>query len=633
MALGALGLGCAGYGALIVAMLGARSPSLSAIGHFALCAVMGIGIVGWLLFFAGVSGVFSPIVFWGVAVVGIALLFYCRREFDSLFSRPQLSRLETGLCVLLALILMLDVFEGISPPADADSLAYHFALPRDFVQAGEVYFVPRAVTGAIPLLSHMTYAAAIAMGGELTLTLWSMLTGWMAALLLYVFLCRYISRSWSLLMAGLFLTTPAVLYGSGSGQVEIRSAAFVLASVFFLVRAHEDRAYRFLLLAGLCAGFYLGTKYYGLIFVGSVGLVLLVNRDGLRRATVFAIAVTLAGFQWYLWNWLNTGDPIFPTIANLAEFSDLDFWPVEFGRFFGAMLDRTELYLDRTFLNWLLYPVYSNFNIVSQLEGGRTGFGVVLFVILPLAVAGFFITGARRWELIVPVAIAVIFFAVWFFSGTTQRTRHLLPIYPLLLIGLVPMALGVARNVVLTTPLALALAAVLALQLAGQLLFSFNYVKHVVSSETRQAFLVRNVEQANVVYWINRNLPADGRVGILVRQLSYLLERPYYMMHPNYQALVDARHSQSDGRKFIAETRAQGITHVLLPASEPAYPFAKMTTRLAAEKCLVEIKRFETTPMRSRTLSQFSGRSQRGLVALYRISPENCASATRSSVR
>lgn len=636
LALGALGLGCVGYGALVAAMFGARSLIVSAVAHFALCAVLGFGVVGWLLFFAGVSGVFSPTVFWGVAVFGMALLCYRRRDFDRLFSRPQFSGLETGLCILLALILLLDVFEGISPPADADSLAYHFALPRDFVEAGQVYFVPRAVTGAIPLLSHMTYAAAIGMGGELKLTLWTMLTGWMAALVLYVFASRFISRPWSLLLTALFLTTPAVLYGGGSGQVEIRSAAFVLACVIFLLQAYEKDSYRLLFLAGMCAGFFLATKYYGLIFVGSVGLVLLANRDGLRRASVFATAVTITGFQWYLWNWMNTGDPIFPTIANLAQFSDLEFWPLEFGRYFNAMLDRTELHLDRTFLNWLLYPVYSNFNIISQLEGGRTGLGVVVFVILPLALAGLCITGARRWELVIPISIAVIFFTVWFFSGTTQRTRHLLPVYPLLLIGMLPLAVGVARNVSVTKPLALALAAVLAIQIAGQLIFSFNYVKYVVSSETRQAFLTRNVEQANAVFWTNRELPGDGKVGILTRQLAYLIERPYYMMHPHFQVLVDARANQGNGDKFVAETRRHGITHFLLPAIEQmavgaqANPFFKMVHRLAVKKCLVEIKLFETTPMQSRTLNQFSGRSERGLAGLYRMELENCASETRS---
>ena len=79
--------------------------------------------------------------------------------------------------------------EGIAPPADADTLAYHFTIPKQFLEAGRIEFIPRALEGAIPLIVQMTYVPALGLGGEMALTLWTMATGWAAAALLFV-LCR-----------------------------------------------------------------------------------------------------------------------------------------------------------------------------------------------------------------------------------------------------------------------------------------------------------------------------------------------------------------------------------------------------------------------------------------------------------
>ena len=156
--------------------------------------------------------------------------------------------------------------------------------------------------------------------------------------------------------------------------------------MLFLLTAERRASYQALALAGLCAGFFIATKYYGLIFAGAAGLVVIYHRDGLRRGFVFAAAALVAGSQWYIWNYLHTGDPVFPMLTNMLQFSDSWIWTQEFGTYFSKTLALGELPLDRTLINWLLYPVYTTFNLVPALEGGRTGLGVLLILILPTAI-------------------------------------------------------------------------------------------------------------------------------------------------------------------------------------------------------------------------------------------------------
>ena len=524
-------LGCLGYGYMLVRLCGAAGYFSSPLERAGLVFAVGFGSLGWILFFPGVLGCFNPWVFWAICVLGSGYTVISTDRSAFSLEISDFTKLQVLLVALIFLVAVIDILEAVSPPADADTLAYHFALPADFLAAGQVSFVPRAVSGAIPLLVHMTYAAALSTGGELALTIWVMVTAWAASLLVYALVRPHVSRSWALSAALVFLTTPSVLYGSGNGHVEIRSALFVVAAVAFMISGQQNKKTSMFVLAGLCAGFFLATKFYGLIFVGAAGLVILCQRGGLRNGLIFGFAALAAGFQWYLWNWIHTGDPIFPTLTNLLQFPDSLIWTQEFGRYFGETLAKGELPLDRTVFNWLSYPVLSIFNLVERLEGGRTGFGIFTILILPLAIYGLSRPEYRRCEFIVPLAVAGIFFTVWFFSGTTQRTRHLLPVYTLVIIGLFPIAVDVSRRVSLSLPLAAGIFIVVAIQVAGQLIFGFNYANHVFSSEPRRSFHLRNVPGANSAHWINMNLPEKSKVGFTNRQLAYLLNKPRYMMH------------------------------------------------------------------------------------------------------
>ena len=625
-------LGCIGYGLLVTRLCGAHRYIVDPLEQQMLGFTVGVGTLGWLAFFPGVAGYFTAPVFWAVCLpaASYVVVWWLRSGISP--KRPGFSRFEILLLALIVCVAVIDVIEGISPPADADSLAYHFALPADFLAAEQILFVPRAVSGAIPLLLHMTYAVALGTGGELALTLWATVTCWATVLLFYAVMRRHIPRIWALAAGLVLLTTPAVLYGGGNGQVEIRCALFAIAAVVFIVSSQQYNASGLMLLGGLCAGFFMGAKFYGLIFVGAAGLVILFQRGGVRNAAIFGSAALFAGFQWYFWNWLHTGDPIFPTLTNLLQFPDSAIWTRDFGRYFSQTLASGELPLDRTVFNWLSYPVFSIFNLVERLEGGRTGLGIFSVLILPLAVYGFSRPEYRRREFIVPLAVAFIFFTVWFFSGTTQRTRHLLPVYPLITLGFFPVAVNVARRLSLSFPLAAGVSIVVAMQIAGQLVFGANYVSHVFSAETRYDFYRRNVPGANAALWVAAELRKESKVGFMNRQLAYLLNTPSYMMHPHLQTLVDSRATVSNERLFVAQIKQQGITHLLIPGnwgdSDPKAPdlsnFHGLVDRLMQQGCLKLLREFDTLSIPSRTLRQFGGEALKTKDALFELQPEYC---------
>lgn len=629
-----LSAGCAGYGSLIMAAANAESVFQAPLQRLTVSFVLGFGFVGWVLFFPGIFGVFGPVLFWVVGVVGAAIFVVRRAYFRPAVLRFDFSRLEILLLVALAVVLVFDLLEGLSPPADADTLAYHFALPRDFLVDGQIGFVARAVSGAIPMLVHMIYAAALATGGELGLTLWVMVTGWVAGFLIYAIARAYIPRSWALALLVAFLSTPAVLYGGGSGQVEIRCAAFALVCGMLVVFGRQHVDYRFIVLAGMCAGFFVGAKFFGLAFAGAAGLFILFQANGVRRALVFGAVAVAIGFQWYLWNWVHTGDPVFPVLTNLLQFPDSEIWTREFGAYFSATMDKAELPLDRSIANWLLYPVYATFNVVERLEGGRTGLGILAAMLLPVASVALFRRDLRRADFVIPLAITFVFFSVWFFSGTVQRIRHLLPVYPLLLIGLYPIAVILVRRTHFALPLAVGIAATIGVQLAGQAVFSYNYARYVLSAETRTQFLFRNVPGATSADWVNQNLPDGTKVAFMNRQLAYLMRRPGFSMHQHIQSVIDSRAATGNDVRFVNQARGQGVTHLLFSTARYSVDnaggggseFGKMIRRLIASGCLSKLAEIETVGIRSRTLRQFGDQTARSSDSVFAFNPANCAS-------
>jgi hypothetical protein len=266
------------------------------------------------------------------------------------------------------------------------------------------------------------------------------------------------------------------------------------------------------------------------------------------------------------------------------------------------------------------------------LEGGRTGLGIVSILLLPAAVLGTILRADRRREILLPLIIAGIFFTIWFFSGTTQRTRHLLPVYPLILLATFPVAVGFVGQMRLVWPMAAGLGATLIIQFLGTTIFTSNYASYALSAESRTSFLNRNVPGANAAKWINENLSDGTKIGFMNRQLAYLINIPAFMIHPHMQVVIDARPEANDEQKFIAEIQQQGLTHLLLPgnwenvskAGIRNVPFFNMIGGLIEDGCLRGIHFLDTIQMPSRTLAGFGGTVHRSKDGVFEIVYNKC---------
>jgi len=627
---------CYGFGAGGLRALGLRDdvvPFEQLLWSF----VFGLGGLGWIAFFLGIGGQFTSPGFLALTLAGVILAAIYKPSWTAL--KPDVSsqtesgesRLFSwvaGLC--LTLIFLFDLAEGLSPPADADSMSYHFALPKLFNEWGRVVFVPIAIEGATPLLLHMTHAVAFGLGGELAVTLWVMISGWAATALVYCIVKPHVGRTWGLAAALIFATTPAVIYGAGTGQVEIRNALFVMVATSALAKMVRTGDWRFVVVAALMAGFFAGSKYTGLLFVAAAGLTLLTWRRNFLFAVIFGVVAFVAGGQWYLWNWLHTGDPIFPLLFSVLEYKVAGIWDQAHHAAFQNAFFVAEKAVPANFFEFVAYPFRATLNPPSAFEALRIGFGPFGLLILPFAVSGAWLyrNKIRTSQISVFAVMALFFYTLWFFTGSSQRVRHLLPLYPLVLVCLIVAAHRWSRQIHVMTPFAAVFVLVGGIQIGGHLIFTMKFFDYLFGSVTRAEYVDRNVSYSASVSWINENLTDKNRIYVDTRNILYFLNVPYFYGHPYHQAQVNTLPSADDPTTFLSQLRRLGIDHVLISnwpdqaMSKPYRGILGLAGALLASECAEIAYRFVSNRSSSRTLPNLHTIRQKGVV--LRLKDNTC---------
>lgn len=598
---------------------------------------LGMGVLGWVLFFPALWGMLSgPSLAMTCALCLPGLAFLHRRGERFEFSAP--SRVGYALLAAIGTALGFDFIEALAPPADGDSLAYHFALPKLFLQAGGLVFIPRANDGAAPFLQQLTYMAALGLGGERAMTLWAMLTGWAAAGTTYSIARRHVDRDWALVAGLAFLTVPAVLYGGGSGQVEPRNAVFVLLAVVAAITAAQQGDGRHAALAGIAAGFYAASKYPGLLFLAVCALPLLLQRHWLRCGVAYGLCALLAGSQWYLWHAWNTGDPVFPMLYGWLPYHEGVPWDAAQHEFYRTAYAAGEKPLSATLSLLFLYPLYATLFPIPAFESQLVGFGPLPLLLLPAALFAVWLRrhSARNSPLVWMAVICFVAYALWFFLGPSLRVRFHLPLYPLLLICLIA---GVAHVVgeipEANRPIVASLVAGLAFQAAVHALFTLNYARYVFSSETRDAFLGRNISFYAAAAWLNANLGPADRVAIPKRELNYLLDVPYFYINSVVDSRIDWRLGPADIAELWQQLRAQGVTYHFADRAElegnATNPHDAALAALRRVGCVDVAAEIPSQKILSRTLS--GGKGIPITVMILKLTPGTCRLSAGSSVR
>lgn len=542
-----------GVGNFVVAFVQTtRGEAHSHILELAMKTAAGAAVWSLVWFFLGIAGLYSRPIAVTLQLIGVVLAVMSIRGIKEAKVRTRVPERGTTfdrmVLVLIATPLVLSFVAALAPPTAKDALLYHFALPKAWIAQGGNGFVEGNIASYLALGTEMHVVWAMLMGGSVSDRAGEAAVGatvWMFFPLLLAATFGWareigVSRRWSLIAVLMVASVPSAFHVAASAYIDLAMALFVTLAVYALSRWWRTPEISWLILVAIFLGAALSAKLTTVFAIAAFALVILLRvrkakesePDSLARVLVGGFgALLLAGLiasPWYLRTWQQTGSPVFPFYMSIWP-GDAPGWDVERSNLFQAMNSQYGR-VSGTAADYLLAPW--NVSVSAQPEDPRFFDGVlgVAFLIgLPVLVFAIW-----KFELPVEVKIgcgvAAIVFLFWLFSS--QQLRYLMPILPMLAIGIAAAVEQVAER---RSPLYMAVKySITAASICG-LLTGFAWflqrapLRVVLGGETRDQYLMRNLDYYPYYQALNTTTAPDARVWLVnMRRDTYNLDRPVF---------------------------------------------------------------------------------------------------------
>jgi len=564
------------YGAGIVVLRVLGPGQVIGVERWLFGQALGLGVLSLLTLGLGALGLYRPMVAWLVLGAGVILTLpdLGRRQPWRTLAIPRGIRLTIDRLVLLGLALVVLLALGFTlfanalvPPVSYDAVAYHLAIPKLYVAAGRLVYIPFIVYSNWPLGNEMLFVLSLLLGSEFL----PQLLTWSFAILIAVGLVTFGRRwlsPWSgPIAAAIFFSLPMLLRLAGTGLIEVPLAGYSFLAFYALWRWHETGTGRWLVISALLSGCAAGSKLNGAgvaIVLGAMAFLLesVARRPGrgLRAFTGYGAVSFMVAFPWYLKSWLMTGNPLWPFLYPLFGGRDWDALGVEY--LLGYIRTTN---LAPTVWNWL-----SGFWRLTTdgLQFGSFLLGPYLLGLVPLVVLEAVLERNRRLLLGTMALFSLGLYSIWFLL--THQTRFLMPAIPVLSLLAAEGVAWVCGRVRPGWIGRLLQVALLAWLLAGAW-FADADRRHewslawtyLTGGASREEYLTSVSGDYPAFAYANQHLPQDAVVLLApFESRGFYLDHSYIWANPIGQRLFKMEQIP-DVAAFAGTLRRMGVTHIL----------------------------------------------------------------------
>ncbi|HKB97156.1 MAG TPA: DUF1420 family protein [Terriglobales bacterium] len=489
----------------------------------------------------------------------------------------------------VGILLLLQGLAATAPLTGSDALHYHFTAPQLILRAGfhPNFFLSHSFFGG---QSHLLILAGLALGSSRIATGLVFLGGVLTALASVCLARQWMDRSWSWIVALIFLVTPVVFWQmSLSGAPDLWMAFFATMGVIAIPRFSDLPRNFPAVLPGALAGAVAGTKYTGCIVALSLAIAYVWSVRSMVKSLFFAFGALLAGVWPYLRNVVWTGDPVFPFLTN-------HLFPDRVNAFALAS------YLADTGAGefkgvWYIVKSIFFVGIDPAHAGFWQYFGPIVVVFAPLLILVARNTPAWR------AALTVWMLSAAGISATSGMTRFLLPLFPIaiaaVLTGIPQLRYGLARYASICT-----LVLLIVTGTAGLLTYQRSALAVALGLTSPETYLRNHAPEYAINQFVNRVLSgreSEGFALVFLRH-TYYLTIPFLYGDPSASWAVDPMKLQTanDWRAFM---RAERIRWVVRSPNFPPAISAPLA-QLEARGQLVPIARAEITDFRGLRISE-----------------------------
>ncbi len=559
-----LSLSCLLFGRFICALISIKAkPDERTQVTWGGSGLIGLGIEGTIVYFIGLFNL--KIGFDAVLVVFAAMSIIApmamRKEH-----RPPIEKPHPLL--FLALIPLFLSLVGVLTPSTAldwDSVAYHLAVPKIWLQEGHVSSVSYIHHSNFPAAVDGLFLIGLKLGGQAgakAFVWWFTAFGTLA---IYGVLGDRFGKKAGAICALIFASIPMVIWESGTAYIDVAHGLFAGFGFYFAALHIESRKREDAIVAGIMLGLAAGSKYTGLQSIGIAGLLMLIMGDRKLAAQALAIAVAVCA-PWYIKNWIVVGNPVYPFFFNVLGGKN---WDAAAAAMYSEE-QKTFGYQGITNLGTSIMGLAGNpghFTNPGQTTGGGFAFVSLGFALLGTGAAGIAKGLANRFDRSIALMIGMQLLA-W--TVLSQQSRYILALaVPLLALG---------ARAIDWKPTKLLIPAAAGVQLLASL---YLYNTSIISERlpvlagglTKQEFLegfqtsdgqpVPGKVATAVLNKATKDDPTVKKIALLDEVFGYYLDKPYFWAGPGHTTEVDWAKMQS-AQDMIENFKRLGITHVYL---------------------------------------------------------------------
>lgn len=504
---------------------------------------------------------------------------------------------------IIGVIGVFAIIRALAPPVgdDWDSLAYHLAIPKLYLQHHGIYFIPFSSHSNFPFNWEMLYTLGLSFGSISLAKLFHFLSG----ALLLASVCsaakRHFGAETARLSALILAGVPTVAWLATTSYIDLTTALFSFLVVYSLLNFTTSKDRKWAVFAGISAGLAAGTKMTALIMIAIAAVWIIFDAKSSKpdkpvRLAIGAIIIcALLAAPWYIKSLIYTGNPVYPFFYGIFGGKD---WSAESAALYRA--DQLKFGMGRDFASLLMLPWnltfhFARFNDFAArlpayfiFKGEITSNETVLFPrnamvyltsIGPVFLAGLPLIALGTVKKGIPRALILassVLLLAWFFM--MQDHRYLIPILALIAPAIAYSAVQFGYKKI--TLVVAASAGVFTAILMG--IFVWPSVPVSLSIEKPDVYLTRELDLYPASKFINDELPKNAKIAMFGDTRGFYIDRNYFWAEPLHNALIPFD-TMNDGNDLIKWFRSHKVTHVLInqkimpdPNSKDAPKYAKL---------------------------------------------------------
>ena len=582
-------LGALGAGTVILQALRLRTASV--VEHLVLSTASGFLVLSFGSLLLAVLGLYRPPAV--MLVIAVACFAGAAAKVDLVTgeSSPRRESEDVGTkaawLALTAAALAFGVVAALAPEKEWDALWYHLNVPRLWLEAGRPVDLVEEYVSLYPMTWELVFGAGLVLGGAIGAKLLHFVCLPLLACTVWLGARRYVGSASAAAAVAFVVTTPTMLWESGTAYNDVALALHTAIACYALARYADQGQLAWGALAALHFGGAAATKHLGVVvtIVALAIYVLVIVRSGdrsgpaIRRALLIGVAAALVPLPWYVRSYIASGNPVFPELFSVFGAAPPERWDAVTERGldgFKARFGYGRSLADLIRLPWDV-----------TVHGARFGgsLGPLFLVLIPVV---FFF---RRCRAVLAVAAGVIVYAgFWASPLSSYQMRFLMP-------AVAPMALLAAAGLDAVSHAAgewhrqgrrLVIAAVFAIAFLNLPPFTrlherdregwTSFFTHVLRQspiavvsgrESEVSYLRREIPSFAAWQAINAESPENSRVLTFAGGDQFYARRRR-IPHDATMARPAVSVTRDHVGEAIAGLRALGITHVLFDRDELA---------------------------------------------------------------